>query len=205
MRGMDIYRCLHVGLKAADSGVPWGIIEPLVLSDVVTGAAPRLRTTVKACWTDTDLWIRFECEDDYVVATMREHDAPLYLEDVVEIFLDETGQGTSYVELEINPLNAVFDAIIQNDPSGKKEVDLSWHAVNMVTCVEDHGSEKHYEIRLPLANFRRLPADGTVWRWNAYRIDDDRGGTRHYWAWRPTGKVDFHRPECFGTLVFVKE
>ncbi|SFJ50326.1 Carbohydrate family 9 binding domain-like [Paenibacillus sp. UNC496MF] len=197
-----LYQCGYVE-PASDGSVPWDGVAPALLTDVVTGAVPALRTTVQACWTGSDLWFRFACEDDHVVATMSKHDDPLYEEDVVELFLDEHGTGTTYYELEVSPRNVVFDARIRNDLRGAKKIEPEWHAAGMATAVREDGALRIYEIRLPLANFGRLPEAGTAWRWNAYRIDEDRSGERRYWAWRPTGAVDYHVPQRFGTLLFA--
>ncbi|NBD23864.1 carbohydrate-binding family 9-like protein [Paenibacillus glycinis] len=202
--GDGIYRCRFVE-PAAGGGIPWDDIATVELSDVVTGEAPALRTAVQACWTGAELRFRFACEDDHVVANMTGHDDPLYEEDVVELFLDELGTGMEYFEIEVSPRNVVFDARIRNDAHGAKTIELDWHAAGMETAVREEGATRIYEIAIPFANFARVPAAGTAWRWNAYRIDEDRTGVRHYWAWRPTGAVDYHIPRCFGTLLFEAE
>ena len=60
------------------------------------------------------------------------------------------------------------------------------------------------ELALPLASLspsgRRATA-GERWGWNAYRVDRSRRGDE-YQAWRPTGRLDFHRPEAFGEILF---
>lgn len=199
------YRCRFVE-ASPDGSVPWERIASAGLADVVSGGRPVLATSVQACWTAADLRFRFECEDDHVVATMTGHDDPIYEEDVVEVFLDETGGGTEYYELEVSPRNVVFDAMIRNNRQGAKEIDLAWHPVGMTTSVTDIGDGTTvYEIRLPLNNFKRMPAEGSVWRWNAYRIDEDRQGIRHYSAWSPTGAVNYHIPQRFGVLAFVQD
>ncbi|QHW35181.1 hypothetical protein GZH47_19505 [Paenibacillus rhizovicinus] len=197
------YRCRFVE-PLPDGSVPWSELEAIGLTEVVTGARPALATSVRACWTDADLRFRFECEDDHVAARMTGHDDPLYEEDVVEIFLDETGDGMEYYELEVSPLNVVFDALVRNDLQGSIEADLDWHPAGMTTSVTEAEGGRVYEVRIPMLNFKRMPVEGTVWRWNAYRIDEDRQGVRHYWAWRPTGAVNYHRPQYFGALSFVK-
>ena len=64
-----------------------------------------------------------------------------------------------------------------------------------------------YDVRIPFAHLddASVPKPGTVWHWNVFRIDDDRDSIRHYWAWSPTGKVNFHIPQQFWELVFMKE
>ncbi|MFD0672390.1 carbohydrate-binding family 9-like protein [Cohnella sp. GCM10027633] len=197
------YRCVY----AEDAErLPWARIEPIGLADTVTGAAPRLATKVKACWTDRALHIRFDCEDDHVVSTMGRRDDPLYEEDVVEVFLDETGEGRTYLEFEVSPANVLFDAEVTYYAEGSIRADTDWDAVGIETSAGASGAGARFaELRIPFENFRRAPSGGTAWRWNAYRIDEDRSGVRQYSAWSPTGKVNFHMPGKFGELLFVIE
>ncbi|NEW07702.1 hypothetical protein GK047_17005 [Paenibacillus sp. SYP-B3998] len=183
----------------------WEEIEAVSLREVVTGESPRLMTRVRACWTQMALLIRFECEDDHVVATMEQHDDPIFLEDVVEAFIDTSGTGRVYYELEVSPRNVVFDALVHNDLAGAKTVDTSWHAPGLVTKIStDTEGWRMYELHIPFADLGVTPESGTTWNWNLYRIDDDEQGNRHYWAWSPTGKVNFHIPQQFGRIFFQK-
>lgn len=205
------YECRYV--DAENGKLKWEDIEVETpyLREVVTGEKPRLKTRFRACWTADALHIRFECEDDHVVATMERRDDPIYLEDVVEVFIDKCGTGAVYYEFEVSPRNVVFDALIHyND--GDKEIDVAWDAKGMHTQVLDGADGwRTYDLLIPFANLdwereeNFIPQHGAEWRWNVYRIDDDQEGNRHYWAWSPTGKVDFHMPHRFGILVFVKE
>ncbi|WP_187274481.1 carbohydrate-binding family 9-like protein [Paenibacillus sp. N3.4] len=183
--------------------ISWHRIESISLVEVVTGAAPRLETSVKACWSEEALFIRFMCEDDHTVATMTNRDDPLFLEDVVEVFLDLTGTGEMYYEFEVSPRNVVFDAMIKNDLQGHIDVDTSWDANGLETTVRlESNGRRTYEMKIPFTDIGQPPSDGIEWRWNAFRIDDDPQGNRHYWAWSPTGAVQFHLPRKFGILVF---
>lgn len=198
-----VYRCAYAGDAKL---LPWTAIEPIRLTDTVTGAAPRLSTVVRACWTDRALHFRFECEDDHVVATMGRRDDPLYDEDVVEVFLDESGEGENYLEFEVSPANVLFDAEVTYFEEGRIRADTGWDAVGIeTTAIETDAGTRCVELHIPFENFREAPTDGTVWRWNAYRIDEDRDGTRQYSAWSPTGKINFHMPGKFGKLLFVRE
>jgi Domain of unknown function (DUF1083). len=195
------YRCVYIGNA---EWITWSEIEAIPLSDTVTGDEPRLSTSVRAVWTDRELRIRFEYEDDHVVATMTRRDDPIYEEDVVEVFIDETGEGNPYLEFEVSPNNVVFDAVVTLGEDGTVHPDTSWDARGMETAAGELAPGLRYaELRIPFENFRRPPADGTVWRWNCYRIDDDKQGNRHYSAWSPTGKASFHVPEKFGALRFI--
>ncbi|KQX45994.1 carbohydrate-binding family 9-like protein [Paenibacillus sp. Root444D2] len=205
------YECRYV--DAENGKLKWEDIEVETpyLREVVTGEKPRLKTRFRACWTADALHIRFECEDDHAVATMERRDDPIYLEDVVEVFIDKSGTGAVYYEFEVSPRNIVFDALIHYN-GGDKEIDVAWDAKGMHTQVLDGADGwRTYDLRIPFADLdwergeNFTPHHGAEWRWNVYRIDDDLEGNRHYWAWSPTGKVDFHIPHRFGTLAFVKE
>ncbi|KRE70063.1 carbohydrate-binding family 9-like protein [Paenibacillus sp. Soil750] len=188
------------------SRVKWEDVQVGYLRDVVSADVPRLETRFRACWTAESLYIRYECEDDHVVTTMTRRDDPLYEEDVVEVFLDPFGGGTTYYEFEVSPRGVLFDALIHNKLDGNKDVDTSWIAKGFqaeVTPSNDDGWLV-YDVRIPFADLdgAGVPHSGVVWHWNVFRIDDDRDGVRHYSAWSPTGIVNFHVPQQFGELVF---
>lgn len=186
--------------------IDWTSIEAIELRDVVKGAQPRLATTVKACWSRESLRIQFQCEDDHLVATMDQRDDPLYDEDVIEVFLDEYDTGKSYREFVISPRNVVYDAFIENDLFGSFQANVAWNAEGLLTKITAAGDGSlswTCELSIPFSNFNQPPTTGTEWRWNLYRIDDDKQGERHYWAWSPTGAINYHVPQRFGTLVFA--
>lgn len=113
------YECQYIADE--DARIPWDEIKPAMLCDVVTGANPRLETRFRACWTADALHVRFDCEDDHVVATMDRRDDPIYEEDVVEVFLDPMGTGKVYYEFELSPRGVEFDALIHNNLDGNKK------------------------------------------------------------------------------------
>jgi len=194
------YRCPYVPGDSPD----WAAIPAVTLASVLNGETPRLRTFVRICRTDAYVRVRFECEDDHVVATYANRDDPLYKEDVVEIFLDEDGNGRFYKELELSPRNVVFDAMIDKEEGQVQKVDPGWNMDGLHTLVEQApGGDAVCELAMPLASFDRPPRKGMSWRINLYRIDNDACGGRHYWAWSPTGaRNNFHVPSRFGHLIF---
>ncbi|MCD9024038.1 carbohydrate-binding family 9-like protein [Cohnella silvisoli] len=179
----------------------WEGLPAAELVDVNTGGPVQEETKVKVCWDESALYVRFECKDDYVVSKFLNHDDPLYEEDVVEVFIDEAGEGSHYIELELSPFNVLFDAKIDNDGENYI-VHTDWHAEGIQTNVVSDGKLAIYDLRIPFDLFQKKPAIGTAWRINFYRIDDDRSGVRHFQAWSPTWNGDYHTPSRFGTLVF---
>lgn len=192
---------------------PWALprsADRVRLRDATDGSSPRLATEVGAYYDREMLYILFEGEDDQIVATYREHDDPLYQEDVVEVFLAPNSL-TEYFELEVNPLGTTFDARIlypDRDRSAMR-VDLKWECWGFWAALQrvsmDQGRCRFSVVlAVPFAALERnTPRQGESWRANFYRIDRGSAGDQ-YTAWRPTLRhpADFHVPSAFGELVF---
>ena len=187
---------------------PWEIArgcEPVTLVRATDGSSPRLATTVAAMWDDEALTVIFSAIDDHVVATHRKHDAPLYEEDVVEVFLAPRTEG-EYFELEVNPLGTIFDARIES-PDGVRatmRTDLGWNCRDLFAALRRVGTQADTVIRIPFASLDvETPKDGDEWQANFFRIDRGPQGDE-FTAWQPTMKTppDFHVVNAFGTLRF---
>lgn len=185
-------RCDHVRLRLATDG-----------------RAPRLATTVAAYFDEESLTVLFSAADDHIVATHVEHDAPLYDEDVVEVFL-APGSPSEYFEVEVNPLGTTFDAHIVSPEGGRATMrtDVGWESDGVAAVrkvVEANGLMSiDTVVRIPFAALSRArPRAGETWRGNFFRIDRHPRG-HEFSAWQPTLRVpaDFHVPEAFGTLRF---
>ncbi|CAG7652715.1 carbohydrate-binding family 9-like protein [Paenibacillus allorhizosphaerae] len=199
-----IYRCMRV--PSGQDDIHWNSLPTLELVDSPTGEQPALRTFVQSCWDSRAVYFRFKCQDDFVISTFTDRDDPLYEQDVVEIFIDETGMGTHYKEIEVSPNNVIFDALVTNHnytkPGGRLDVDTSWNMEGLQTSVTPTDGGFHYQITMPFSQFSVMPDGGDCWRINFYRIDQEKSGTRHYCAWSPTYHPSFHVSERFGTLLF---
>lgn len=171
----------------------------------------------KLLWDDANLYVLMHARDPDVWATLTERDANLWDEEVLELYLDPNGDGQDYLELQLNPLGTVFDAVFpeseNRDLASARAVDIE----GMVTAVHVSGSvddrtdaDRSWsaEVRIPLAS---LPgweafepgADAEV-RLNLYRYDrpaDVDGPVTS--AWSPVGPGSFHRPARFGVGTFV--
>ena len=188
------------------SGAKW---TPLVRA--TDGEAPRLATAVTASYDSDAITFLFRAEDDLVVATHIEHDAPLYEEDVVEVFLAPRAIG-EYFEIEVNPLGATFDARIVS-PDGVRatmRAELEWTCEGLLAAIARYKfadrdlAEVSTVIRIPFAALEtEAPLPGSEWRGNVFRIDRHPAGDE-YSSWRPTlrNPADFHVAAAFGTLRF---
>ncbi len=173
------------------------------LRETVTGLAPRQATWFKTAWNERELRVVFHAGDIDPWATLTQRDAPLYQEEVVEIFLDPVGDLASYFEIEVNPLNAVCDLVLRKTRSGYRK-DFAWNCEGLVTRVTQQPGSWTTEISIPFAGIAPgAPVPGTSWRSNFFRIDRPKNSPRELSAWSPTGRENFHVPQRFGWLDFV--
>lgn len=185
----------------------WGGLPEMVLVETASGKEPRQATKVRSFWSRErpSLFFRFEGADDHIVSTMTNHDDPIYDEDVVEVFLSESGSLQQYKEFELSPANVKFDAEIQNDLQGNIQVSTEWHAEDWKTVFyNDKESGTFLSLwELPFHHFSGgIPEVGGEWLMNVYRIDRHPEHGDEYSAWSPTGKINFHLPRTFGRLMF---
>jgi hypothetical protein len=191
---------------------PWdvpAVCERVVLLRATDAGAARQATAAAIYFDDDLLTIVFSGVDDRVVATHREHDAPLYQEDVVEVFLSPS-RIEEYFEIEVNPLGTTFDARIES-PDGVRsnmKTDLAWTCEGLFAAIRRAGDAFDVVIRIPFSALERTaPASGESWRGNLFRIDRHPERGDEFLAWQPTLRTpaDFHVPAAFGTLRFERD
>ncbi len=177
-------------------------MEAIPLSLNRDGSAPEQGTTVRLGWDAECLRVLFVAEDSLPWATLTQRDAPLYTEEVVEVFLDTEADGFVYFEIEVNPNNTVLDGCMRKVRSGFRK-DFRWRCEGLQTAVRRVEGGWVAELALPFASLTgTLPVAGTRWRVNFTRIDRPEGKPRELSAWSPTGRDQFHIPERFGWLIF---
>jgi hypothetical protein len=206
-----------VAIRASfDMEEPWSAprgCSPVRLRRATDGAPPRLATSV-AVWFDGEaLHVLFSCADDRVEATHTRHDAPLYEEDVVEIFVAPE-RLERYYELEVSPRGTLFDASVDSPDLDRAtmHVDRAWTCEGLMAAVRsitegDGSTTTDTIVRVPFASLGRSePGDGETWRINFFRIDRHPERGDEYSAWQPTMKnpADFHVPAAFGTVRFQR-
>jgi Carbohydrate family 9 binding domain-like len=182
----------------------WDGMPPVFLRETVAGGSPLQATWMKILWDDHALHVLFQADDTNTWATYTEHDAPLYEEEVVEVFLDPVGDLESYFEIEVNPLNAVCDLVLRRARSGWRK-DFGWHCEGLKTVVKKSDAAWTVEMVIPFASLGTAaqPEAGKTWRANFYRIDRPENSPWELSAWSPTGQPLFHVQEKFGFLEFA--
>ncbi len=179
-------------------------------------AAPQTSVAVQA---DADgLTLRFACAARRLTARMLNDGDPLYLEDVVEVFLWPGGDPAVYLEYEVSPLGRDL-CLLCCQQGGARSAWRPWGtaAAARPSCrvAVRGGAQRHgaavrgwdADVRIPfaaLAGIAPAPVPGTRWRANLYRIDHAAGAPRHA-AWSPPPRADFHHLDSFATIAFTEQ
>jgi len=173
------------------------------------GLPPEQPTVVRLQGSASGLHVRFDCADSEIRCTHVRHDAALWEEETVEIFVAAGDVVPArYVEIEVNPAGTLFDAIVDN-PQGRRatmRVDTSWAAAGLAARVEREAAARwSAELCLPWRAIWGRGDPPGVLRANFFRIDRPLGTEAEFSAWSPTlvEPADFHRPERFGTIVLA--
>lgn len=144
----------------------------------------------KMLWDDEHFYFGFACQDPDIWAIYENEDDHLWEEEVVEVFIDPDGDGENYLELEVNPLNAVVDLLIYHVRPSSFKSSIDWDIAGLQTAVQVQGTVNDslsqdlgwsVEIAIPWAAMvdsvdgGKRPEDGDTWRLNLYRIDRTAG------------------------------
>lgn len=186
----------------------WKGIKEMQLVKSANGEEPMQKTSAKMLWSDNYLYVSFNSEDTYINATMTEYNDKLYDEEVVEIFLDDDCDLKTYIEIEVNPLNALLHYEIHNNLEKRiLTFARTEKVIESAVCRDDDKGFWNVEIKIPFSEFftahSNPPKSGDKWRMNLYRIDRPKDGNDEYTCWSPTGKGTFHQPQNFGELIFT--
>jgi hypothetical protein len=198
----------EVWSKAASTG-------PFV--ETMQGTPSPLKSEVKAAWDDQYLYLAFMNEDEDIWSALKNRDDKLWTQEAVEVFIDANSDGKDYIELQVNPNNAIFDSYLpgyrenKNDWNSKMKTavsiegtlnkrgdkDKSW-SVEMAIPWQDTKGQGTYVMAFP-------PKVGDSWRVNFFRLDLPDKQAQLAAAWSPPLVGDFHKLDRFGQLVFGDE
>jgi hypothetical protein len=192
-----------------DAGV-WAAVPTIgPFVNTSDGSSTSIRTEAKILYDDKFIYFAFRNVDTNIWATMTKRDAYLWEEEVDEVFVQADSRSTNYIELEVNPLDAIFDAYLLDvrkplHYESWNSEKLKW-AVQVKGTVDGKPGDKEWtsEVALPLEDVvtapHTPPQPGDRWRLNLYRIEHLPVEAKL--AWSPTFK-DFHVPPRFGEIVF---
>jgi len=159
-------------------------------------------TEARLLWDDENLYVAFLSEDPNVAGAFFKDDEKLYTSNVVEIFLNPSGEALrGYDEIEVAPTNALFDASFVGGP--RQGMDLSWssrarHAVHVDGTLNDPRDVDRGWTGM----VKPRPERGDKWKFNLYRLRQGPGQPGEGQAYSPPMRGDFHALDRFATLRF---
>ncbi len=196
--------------EAEWGGAPW--IEGFEKS--VGRGLSNLSTRARLAWDPDHLYLAIIVEDPDIQGTLNDRDAPIYLQEAVEIFIDPTRSRRDYVELQVSPRGTLFDAAFSGGP--RRNMTTAFNARYQVAVAIDGTlndpadvdrswtTEWSIEVASIPGVVEKIKG-GTNWRINLFRVAKDRNGGRQVpdeSAWSPPLMGDFHNLERFGELWF---
>ncbi len=178
-------------------------ITSLSVSDAKDTHATNFPTMIWAAYDSTNLYLGFRCFIDSRQISVKAlaRDEAVYSDECVEMFLSPGLNFCCYYELELNPLNTIYDGKNINHYWINSDWNPPWqHAV---------GVRARYweaEIAVPFASLGApVPVHGAAWLANLCRLIgpiQDAGKTYgQCQSWAP-GVNDFHQLVDYGVLIF---
>lgn len=192
---------------------------------------PRFQTRAKLLWDDEYLYVAALLEEPHVWATLTKHDEIVFHDNDFEIFIDPDGDRREYYEIEVNPLNTIFDLFLVKTYKDGGPALHGWNLAGMKNAVFVNGTLNDpsdadqgwsAEFALPWSSLKEAahqpcpPRDGDLWRINFSRVEwQHRVVAGRYekvpdtrednWVWSPQGFVNMHLPQYWGYLEFAAE
>lgn len=192
--------------------------------NAVDGKKMQQQTRVRLKQENNYLIVAFECNNDpyWQQSTYTEHNSALWNQEVFELFIAEgSDTPTRYLEIEINPTNALFVGWVEN-PTGEGDAMVLTmipyeeagirHQITHTTADSWQG-ELHIPMALIASNHTHRPA---TYRLNFYRIiqlipqkspdwqcSADNASFQCLSSTMSGNPPRFHRPDSFGTLLLM--
>ena len=157
--------------------------------DIEGVLTPKFDTKVKMLWDDKFLYVYAELNEPHIWGNIKQRDAIIYLNNDFEVFLDPSGTGIGYGEIEINALNTVWDLYLNKPYRIGGKANFEWNLNDLKSAVQVHGTLNNpndidsiwaVEMSIPLKPLiglknrpKTIPKEGEQWRVNFSRVQWD--------------------------------
>lgn len=223
-------------------------------AEIETGEPARYPVSAKMLWDDKCLYIAFWIADPNVWSLNALRDFPMagsqlplsfmmkardfketssYTENSVNVYIDPDNDGRNYLEMHVNPRNAVCDKWQETPWSKavckrmgiaypeKTEIHPLWNCPGLKTATHIDGTLNDpydvdrgwtAEIAIPFESLKHLaptqnfpPKSGDTWRLLlARRYASCPSGDAAYWTWPSIGEKSCHAPDRWGHATFME-
>ena len=191
--------------KMTDAG--WGVIPVLPIDNVYFDTPEHIRAQAQISYDDEAILVHLSTEErDYRAVEEGPLGSPCE-DSCLEFFFCPMEGDKRYFNIEFNPNGCIY-------------LGFGSGIVDLVRLLPDEGAqifsptitrgENAWEItyRIPISFVRRFFSDFSIYagkrmRANCYKCAD-LSEPAHYMSWSPiVGEpFKFHRPECFGEMIF---
>ncbi|KAI9744416.1 MAG: hypothetical protein M1818_001945 [Claussenomyces sp. TS43310] len=176
-------------------------------------------TAVDLCYSSSSIELTFTAYNEtnfYYNASQGTND-DIWEYEVMEAFLYRgTEDPQTYIELEVNPNNVTYQAVVYNPSKVRADnapfdhffvTDPATDGFSATTTLDEEAQLWTSEVIVPLGIFNvdNGTAKGTEWRMNFFRTITDATiyPNQTLGAWSPPNKASFHITPYFGRVTFV--
>lgn len=177
------------------NGSGWDTVEPLRV-DIYpwTGYDECVHTSVKLVNTGKGLLVRFETDEQHLLAEKTQPHSLVCQDSCMEFFF-RTPNTLQYINLEINPIGTIYADF------GRKQLAVDAQMLHLVSQIGGGEWRLQYEVPFSLTEscFGKI---GDCLLANFYKCGDHTDH-QHYACWNPldVSNFSFHQPESFGKLI----
>ncbi|MDP6114804.1 MAG: DUF4838 domain-containing protein [Planctomycetota bacterium] len=174
------------------------------------GDVALVKTIVSARWTADTLYLAYDCREPKIdrmyLSRRKRDDNQVWQDSSAEIFLNPSGDRTTYFQYIVSANGAVADLKISTDDQGVKKYDWEWNAnIRAVSHIGKDGWMS--EIAIPLKEIASANVKaGTRFVANFSRGRNLTGVTKEenqLYTWSPFLRRGFHDLQRFGSIEFV--
>jgi hypothetical protein len=201
------------------SNKKWSKPIDAFLKSAKNGETSKHKTDINLKYDSKYLHIEFTCFNDPYLAqnNLTKNNDPLYNQEVFELFISPgANDPTKYLEIEINPNNAIWVGKMSNPSLGKKmqtiETMVAFEETGIIKEVKKINADSWKgKLSIPWNLIGESP--DKLYRLNFYRIIAREKPTKADWicndlnsdflCWSPTMSGSFsafHRPKKFGLM-----
>ena len=160
-------------------------------------------TVAKLCWDDEYLYLGYHANDLSINAKKRGPKGKVWLDDVVEIFIDPTPKDKIYYGFELNANGDLLDYEMEY----YRKNNFKWCSPNSKTAI--HVVKDRYfqgEFKISFKDLGFYPKLGSKWKMCLCRCDYNKGRRDEFMLWQKnkSKRPDFHLFSGFGNLIFSK-
>ncbi|CAM1505961.1 Fc.00g115980.m01.CDS01 [Cosmosporella sp. VM-42] len=176
-------------------------------------------TQVDLCYTKSSIAITFTAhnETNFYFDPKQGTNDDIWEYEVMEAFIYKgTDDPQTYLEFEVNPNNATYQAFVYNPSKDRAEgapfdhffvSDPATDGFSSKTSLDKAGERWTSSVKIPLAlfNVNDGQAKGTKWRMNFFRTitSPETYPNQDLGAWSIPDKASFHITKYFGCVKFV--